>query len=81
MKIEGIKRIADYANRSERTIWEWITKRGFPATLVGGVYVAETEEIDSWGRAETPMTFGELHVILVQIKAEIAELRRVSGKK
>lgn len=47
-QIEGWKAIADYLNRSVRTVQNWTRTRGLPVIKVGGVVVAYKSELDRW---------------------------------
>lgn len=76
MKLEGIKRIAEYMNRSERTVWDYINNRGLPASLVGGVYIAQSEEVDMWSMRDNPVNHGELRTMMDRLIAEIGEIKQ-----
>ncbi|MCE5306354.1 MAG: helix-turn-helix domain-containing protein [Acidobacteriales bacterium] len=48
MKLQGMKAIANHVGMSEDTILRWIETRGFPAARIGGLYLAETDDIVAW---------------------------------
>lgn len=47
-KLLGIKAIADYMDRSEATIRNYIKTRNLPAWKVGGLIESNTAKLDSW---------------------------------
>lgn len=47
-KLQGIKEIAAYLRVSEPTAYDRIKLCGCPATMMGGIWVSETDFIDQW---------------------------------
>ena len=47
-RLIGMKDICNHTHRSESTILTWIRQMDFPAVKVGGIYEADTEDIDRW---------------------------------
>ncbi len=51
--LQGMEEIRSYANRSESTIIDWILKRGFPASKIGGgIWESSRTAIDKWKLAQ-----------------------------
>jgi len=47
-RLIGIKEIADYLNRSPRTIKRYIKDKSLPVVKVGGVYETEKGQVNDW---------------------------------
>jgi len=48
--LPGMKSIANYCNRSESTVLQWIRTLKFPATKFSGSWESDTELVDAWRR-------------------------------
>ncbi len=44
----GVKAIAEYLNRSERTVHRYIESHGLPVVRVGGLLEAMSKDLDEW---------------------------------
>jgi hypothetical protein len=58
-RLQGLKAIAAYENKSEKTLRKLIREENYPAVLIGGGYESNTEIIERWRRlkiAEQCMT-------------------------
>lgn len=50
-RLTGMKEICNYMNRSEATILGFIRGMDFPAAKVGGIWEADSTDIDKWREA------------------------------
>ena len=51
--LQGMGEICAYVFRSESTIIDWIKKRGFPASKIGGgIWESSRTEIDKWKKTQ-----------------------------
>ena len=47
-RLIGLKAIAEYLGRSERTVCRYIARHSLPVVRVGGLLETTTEELDKW---------------------------------
>lgn len=51
--LKGMEEIRAYVSRTESTVIDWILKRGFPASKMGGgIWESDKKSIDEWRRKQ-----------------------------
>lgn len=47
-RLQGLKKIGEYAGYSNSTIKKLVRLEGFPASKAGGGWVSDADQIDAW---------------------------------